>query len=483
MTDFRLLPFLFASSLAVAAPSRPAPAKPAPSVPAPAADSLLRVACDEDGAGAEVSINGKFKGECPIDIALAEGLYKLRVLKPVDALHERDFMQEVRMGSGVVKKVEVALSAPHLTEEGRRQEEVRRAAAAKAEEERRAAAARAEAERQRVADEAARREQAAFAAVLARAEAGDTPAMVEVARRYGEGAGVAADEVSEASWLEKAASKGDPGAMFTIGTRYENGIGVQKDYAKAYRWYRPCADAGHAPCVGAVSAFFLNGWGVPRDLAQAVQWARKGETLQSGRAVFALANLHQAGLGGLEKDMEKYQAYVLQAARLGEPRAMYYQALMELKTDPWPQEQLDKSRAWLEKAVASGAEGGYAEAKSLYWLGKFYLNGQGVRKDLKTAGRMIERAAQLEDADAMSLLGLWYMEEYKGENPIGKRDDKVAAGLFRKAAEAGEPEAMQNLAYFYYYGKGGLPLNQALGKEWQQKAANARLARAFAPFR
>jgi TPR repeat protein len=31
-----------------------------------AADSMLRVACDD--AGAEVLINGKFRGECPIDL-------------------------------------------------------------------------------------------------------------------------------------------------------------------------------------------------------------------------------------------------------------------------------------------------------------------------------------------------------------------------------------------------------------------------------
>jgi hypothetical protein len=486
MTHFRLIPLLLASSLAVAAQVKPpAPAKaaaPAPA-PAPVADSLLRVACDEDSSGAEVSINGKFKGECPIDISLAEGIYKLRALKPVDALNERDFVQELRIGSGVVKKIEVVLSRPHFNEEGRRQDEIRRAAAAREEEERRAAAARAEAERRRVAEEALRREQAAFAAAMAQVDAGDTAAMIEVARRYEKGLGVAQDEVSAANWLEAAANKGHTGAMFTIGTRYENGISVQKDHAKAYRWYRLCADAGHAPCMGAVAALFLNGWGVPRNLEQAVQWARKGEAAQSGRAVFVLANLHQAGLGGLEKDAGKYAALVLQAAQLGEPRAMYYQALQELKTDPLPQDQLDKSRAWLEKAISYGAEGGYAEAKSLFRLGRRYTNGQGVRLDIKKGVQMIERAAMLEDADAMSLLGLWYMEEYKGESPIGKKDDRIAAGLFQKAAVAGEPEAMQNLAYFFYYGKGGLPLNQALGKEWNEKAASARLARAFAPFR
>lgn len=84
------------------------PATPA-APPAPAATSMLRVTCEGDNAGAEVTVNGKFKGECPLDMQVAPGMLQLRVEKK-DPSYERVFEQEIRMGDGVVKKVEAVLS-------------------------------------------------------------------------------------------------------------------------------------------------------------------------------------------------------------------------------------------------------------------------------------------------------------------------------------------------------------------------------------
>ncbi|GAB5605822.1 formylglycine-generating enzyme family protein [Sideroxyarcus sp. TK5] len=89
-----------------------------------AAGSALRIVCDGDADGAEVYINDKFKGECPLDLKVPEGRLKLRVQMTVDADHEpRLFEQEIRMGDGVMKKVEVQLSPLELTAEGKRRQE------------------------------------------------------------------------------------------------------------------------------------------------------------------------------------------------------------------------------------------------------------------------------------------------------------------------------------------------------------------------
>ena len=91
-------------TLALAAPLA-AYAKP----PAPATTSMLRVVCEGDDAGAEVTVNGKFKGECPLDMQVASGMLQLRVEKK-DPSYDRVFEQEIRMGDGGVKKVEAVLS-------------------------------------------------------------------------------------------------------------------------------------------------------------------------------------------------------------------------------------------------------------------------------------------------------------------------------------------------------------------------------------
>ncbi|MDD2701383.1 MAG: formylglycine-generating enzyme family protein [Sideroxydans sp.] len=74
-----------------------------------AGNAALRITCGGEDEGAEVYLNGKFKGECPVDIQIPEGRYKLKVVKAVDASHERAFEQALRLAEGTAKKIEVVL--------------------------------------------------------------------------------------------------------------------------------------------------------------------------------------------------------------------------------------------------------------------------------------------------------------------------------------------------------------------------------------
>jgi formylglycine-generating enzyme required for sulfatase activity len=84
----------------------------------------MRITCEGDDVGAEVLINGKFRGECPIDIVVPEGRLKLVVRKEVDADHEKIFEQDIRMAEDSAKKVEVVL-ATRLTAAGQKHENAR----------------------------------------------------------------------------------------------------------------------------------------------------------------------------------------------------------------------------------------------------------------------------------------------------------------------------------------------------------------------
>lgn len=89
-----------------------------------AGDSLLRIHCDDADAGAVIDINGKFRGECPLDIKVKPGPLRLRVHKPVDRSRERVFELELRMGEDSVKKID-ALLEERFTAAGRVQEDQR----------------------------------------------------------------------------------------------------------------------------------------------------------------------------------------------------------------------------------------------------------------------------------------------------------------------------------------------------------------------
>lgn len=91
-----------------------------------AQQSALRITCEGDAAGAEVSVNGSFKGECPLDVKVNPGTVTVNVVQKKDANYTRVFDTEFRIGSDVAKRVMVELSEPVLTPEGRRREQERR---------------------------------------------------------------------------------------------------------------------------------------------------------------------------------------------------------------------------------------------------------------------------------------------------------------------------------------------------------------------
>lgn len=66
--------------------------------------SMLRIVCADEDVGAEVKINGKFRGECPVDIKVAPERMTISVIKG-----DREFVQEIRMGENSVKKLEAVL--------------------------------------------------------------------------------------------------------------------------------------------------------------------------------------------------------------------------------------------------------------------------------------------------------------------------------------------------------------------------------------
>ena len=86
-----------------------------------AAESTLSVICKGDDVGAEVSVNDKFKGECPVDVLVPEGRLNLKVQKAVDSSTTRIFEQEIRIGENVIKTIDVALGGAQ-PKAGRHQE-------------------------------------------------------------------------------------------------------------------------------------------------------------------------------------------------------------------------------------------------------------------------------------------------------------------------------------------------------------------------
>lgn len=83
-------------------------------LPAHAGTSILRVLCEGDNAGAEVSVDGKFRGKCPLDVQVSPGTLKLRAVKYAGSLYEQVFEQNVQISDGTVMEVEARLGTTQL---------------------------------------------------------------------------------------------------------------------------------------------------------------------------------------------------------------------------------------------------------------------------------------------------------------------------------------------------------------------------------
>lgn len=112
------------------------------------------------------------------------------------------------------------------------------------------------------------------------------------------------------------------------------------------------------------------------------------------------------------------------------------------------------------------AEGGNAPAQM--FLARLYETGHaGVVQNLPEARRWTARAADAGDPTAMHNLALYY---FRGEG--GPQDTPAAAQWFKKAAQRGVVDSQYNLGLLYQSGS-GVPRDLAQAYKWFTIAANA----------
>jgi TPR repeat protein len=176
--------------------------------PAFADDSMLRLTCEGRNVGAQVFVNGKFKGECPLDLQVAPG--KVRLLAKVVRDEDLDWVweQEVNVGEGVVKKLEVDTNHVHYGEKLR----------------------------QKFLSHAP--------TTVKEAEEGDVGSMESAAIYYHQGLGVPQSDERALAWLRKAADTGSVSAMTELGLKYHFGIGVPKNEDEFKSWFKKAAAKG-----------------------------------------------------------------------------------------------------------------------------------------------------------------------------------------------------------------------------------------------
>lgn len=285
------------------------------------------------------------------------------------------------------------------------------------------------------------------------------PFILEVARRYAEGHGVARDERKAIEWFRHPNLRGNEEAAAALRNRglAPNGL----PWPEAVRvWQGQPEDGWSLLWLGEA---YEHGRGVAQDPVKAAACYTKAAGKHLSEAKFALAQCHLSGKG-VPKDLKK--ALDLFVAAGGSKAAAALSALGRAPNGQLPE-------VWLLE-MKQGAPG---NPWMYFLLGEAYEKGSGVSPDPAAAAEWYRQGADLGSAEAMFALGRCLANG----NGLA-RDAAAAAEWFQKAAGNGNGDAMLALGRCYASGT-GVPKDEALAIRWTWMAAVRNIPEAKAELR
>ncbi len=320
--------------------------------------------------------------------------------------------------------------------------------------------------------------------------------------------------------LKTSFEQGYRDAAARIGMIYEEGIGVLVSYKEAARWYRLGAEYGNYRSQALYARMLANG-NLPQDLALARKYAELGAPGgEFERKVLEMVTRAQADAAGVAKAPEADAG----KAEYDEGSKYFFK---------------DKAKAfeWFSKAAALGhlqsrinVAAAYAEgagvarddrrARALFLavaeegnkyaqrtVANFMMNGTGGPQDYAGARYWLERAANQNDTEAMTLLGMmydpaenrapdmalatfWYQAAHARGNVIAENWLKAkgllqpppAQQAFINRIDTTGPDRSSSAAFHYdvgvYCQYGGKACNALRGQAYRFEQANNRAAEA-----
>ena len=298
----------------------------------------------------------------------------------------------------------------------------------------------------------------------------------------------------------------NPKAQFILATLYSWGHGeIKVDLNKAVTYYEASAKSGFAPAQSGLGDLIRERQILNRPSKEALAWQLKaaeqedpwsyaclailygrssasvktsvaemskwielakksGNQVAIGRVLFLEGSDYLDGRNRKPRDLKVAEERLKEAVENHSPNAMRLLGFitgggMIGKPDPIAAGQL------YQKAAKLG------NIRAVSFLAGLYLNGEGVKKDLKTSAELYEYAAELGDSMAMIQISHQYE---KGKNR--PKDPAKALYWMKKATTAGTLDAHYALAQYYENGSAGLEKNIEQAIKWYEKAAMSRSA-------
>jgi TPR repeat protein/tRNA A-37 threonylcarbamoyl transferase component Bud32 len=220
--------------------------------------------------------------------------------------------------------------------------------------------------------------------------------------------------------LEQAADLGSIQAMLLLGESTR-----QTDQEYALRWFEAAAAKGndHAKVQAGLVLSNRRGEG---DAVRAFEYFKSAADNGNSAGKFTAGECYYLGKG-TAVDVPKALELLQEAAAMHEPRAMDL-----LGTHFRRAKDYQKARTYFEEATQLGF------VRSMVNLGVLYLQGEGVTQNYQTAAALFKKGADRSDS-----YGMFFYAECLSEGKGVQKDAGAAADWAKKAAQAGNPLAIQ----------------------------------------
>lgn len=277
--------------------------------------------------------------------------------------------------------------------------------------------------------------------------------------------------------MQAEAMSGNGFAMHDLGKMYLSGLGYDKDEELAQEWFQKALSAFLQEKAIAKKKDYLQyrigklyafGYGVEQDYSKAAGWYGRAVELENPFATYSLGSLYRRGQGVTQSDTDAFRLYTMAATDSKKPNAYAAYELGRMCRDGIGT-AVDKTSSdnWFRQAYAGflAIEENLADDKLYYRLGQMNLTGTGTEVDVPLAKTYFEKAAQLDNVDALYGLGKLHLNK----NSVFCAPMKAIEYLMA-AAGRGHEFAQYTLGWLLLLGE-GVPADVEQALMWLNKAA------------
>lgn len=294
-----------------------------------------------------------------------------------------------------------------------------------------------------------------------------------IGKMYAAGQGTDQDYLKAAEWVQLSAEKKYKYAQYSLGAMYHRGQGVDQDFYRSFELYLKSAKQGFPYADFEVAKMYRDGIGTARDEAKSGQHfirAFQGfevleKTSKDDKIQYRLGWMLQNGVGA-EQDLTRVKDYYQKSAKMGNVFSSFALAKMVLKEETPDPDELKKAIEFLE-SVSDSDDVSLKDIKNTgaYLLGKLFLEGKVVAKNIVQAIRYFETSNERGNPWASYQLGKLYLQG----NEIPKNLEKAIQYL-TSSAEDGNPFSQYLLGKTYLLGK-DVPRDKEQAIKWLNLSA------------